>query len=183
MGEYIDLGLSVKWASCNIGAKEETDCGYYYAWGETEPKETYSWGNYKFAVGSEDENSLLMTKYNMGDIVLLDKLDDVAAVLLGGDCRMPTIGEFEELYRVCNWRWTGHGYIIRSTIQGYRDRSIYLPAANMANNGVGDYGRYWSSSLNGEKSILAKGLGFDSYNQYLRSASRFYGFSVRPVCP
>ena len=94
MGVYVDLGLSVKWATCNIGAKQETDCGNYYAWGETEPKEIYSWENYKFAEGREDDYSLLMTKYNRGDIVLLDKLDDVAAVLLGGDCRMPTIDEF-----------------------------------------------------------------------------------------
>ena len=61
--EYVDLGLSVKWATCNVGAEKPEDYGDYFAWGETEPKTDYSWSTYKFTtdVGST------MTKYNATD--------------------------------------------------------------------------------------------------------------------
>ena len=45
--EYVDLGLSVKWAKCNLGASKPSDYGSYYAWGETEPKAEYTWATYK----------------------------------------------------------------------------------------------------------------------------------------
>ena len=34
--EAVDLGLSVKWARCNIGATTETDAGLYFQWGDTQ---------------------------------------------------------------------------------------------------------------------------------------------------
>ena len=45
--EWVDLDLSVKWATCNVGATKPEEYGNYYAWGETEPKTTYGWNTYK----------------------------------------------------------------------------------------------------------------------------------------
>lgn len=42
---YVDLGLSVKWATCNVGASSPTGYGDYYAWGETTAKSDYSESN------------------------------------------------------------------------------------------------------------------------------------------
>ena len=57
--EYVDLGLSVKWATCNIGATTPEEYGDYFAWGEVEPKEYYEWSTYKYCNGL----SSTFTKY------------------------------------------------------------------------------------------------------------------------
>ena len=61
--EYVDLGLSVKWATFNVGATSPEDYGDYYAWGETMPKDIYSWTNYKWCDGTQNN----MTKYTATD--------------------------------------------------------------------------------------------------------------------
>ena len=43
--EYVDLGLSVKWATCNVGANAPEEYGDYYAWGETATKSEYTEDN------------------------------------------------------------------------------------------------------------------------------------------
>lgn len=98
--EYVDLGLSVKWATCNIGADKPEEYGDYYAWGELESKEVYDWFSYKWCNGSSDT----LTKYNpfkgegiVDSITTLDPEDDVAHVLWGGSWRMPTASEYREL--------------------------------------------------------------------------------------
>lgn len=48
--EAVDLGLSVRWATCNVGAESETDVGDYFAWGETESKNEFFTTNYKFCI-------------------------------------------------------------------------------------------------------------------------------------
>lgn len=113
--EKIDLGVGVKWASCNIGASSPAEFGKYYAWGETKPKSFYSWGTYAWC---KDGQELQLTKYVPtsapeywfgdgpidGDTVLhLD--DDVAYKELGEPWRMPTIREFGNLVSGCFWQW------------------------------------------------------------------------------
>ncbi|MBO7112331.1 MAG: hypothetical protein J6V75_00065, partial [Bacteroidaceae bacterium] len=129
---YVDLGLSVKWATCNVGASKPEEYGDYYAWGETEPKTTYDWSTYKWCKGS----SATMTKYcnnssygNNGFTdtkTTLDPEDDVAHVKWGGNWRMPTISEFEDLINNCTWTWTTqngvNGYKVTSKKSGYTDR-------------------------------------------------------------
>lgn len=51
--EWIDLGLSVKWAACNLGAYSPEEPGDFFAWGETSPKHDYHWSNYKFRTNSD----------------------------------------------------------------------------------------------------------------------------------
>ena len=194
--KYVDLGLSVKWATCNVGAIKPYEYGDYFAWGETEPKTDYSWSTYKWCNGSYNT----LTKYcsyseygNEGFTdtkTTLDMEDDVAHVKWGGSWRMPTNDEQNELRLNCTWTWTTlngvNGYLVTSNKTGYTDRSIFLPAAGYRGDSdlynVGDYGYYWSSSLYAGNPNLAWSISFPSGSVYTVGSHR-YGHSVRPVCP
>lgn len=98
---FIDLGLpsGLLWADRNVGASSPLDGGDYFAWGETEPKETYSEANYKWWNGS-------FTKYNSFDQkLILESEDDAATVNWGKECRTPSIADFRELVNYCTWEW------------------------------------------------------------------------------
>ena len=192
--EYVDLGLSVKWATCNVGATKPEDYGDYFAWGEVETKTTYDWTTYKWCNGSYGT----LTKYNnnssygtVDNKTTLEMLDDAARVNWGGSWRMPTDAEMTELYEQCTWTWTFqnrvYGYKVTSTKVGYTNKSIFLPAAGYrdvrALGYAGSNGSYWSSSLNTGSTSYAYYLGFNSSNVAWSSNGRSYGRSVRPVCP
>ena len=187
--EYVDLGLSVKWATMNVGASTPEEYGDYFAWGETEPKATYSWSTYKWCNGSKPT----LTKYNMdssyGTVdnkTQLDLSDDAAHVNWGGDWRMPTDAEMTELRTNCTWTWTTEngvkGYKVSSKSNG---NSIFLPAAgcryNSARGSAGSFGYYWSSSLYSDGPYFACELRFYSDSVLRYSSNRYYGPSVRPV--
>lgn len=153
----VDLGLSVKWASWNLGA--------------TSPEE---YGNY-YALDQIDNNN-----------IVLDPEDDVAHVNLGGNWRMPTDAEWTELRDNCTWTWTTqngvYGRLVTSNING---NSIFLPAAggrrdsNLYNAGAEGY--YWSSSLNTDNQLHAWLVILNSGNVNRLSDDRRYEFSARPV--
>lgn len=176
----VDLGLSVKWGSCNIGASSPVEYGDYYAWGEIEPKEDYSWDSYKWGRRTK------MTKYNSQDKkTILEQADDVAHLKLGGKWRMPTIYEFDELLTKCtfwimkkNGKWA---YLV----EGPSGNVIVLPAAGGRNgsslSAAGSFGYYWSASLNEDVSDFAMFVSFNSEGVYIRDYSRYEGHSVRPV--
>ena len=188
---YVDLGLSVKWATMNVGASKSEDYGDYFAWGEIAPKEEYSWSTYTYCNGSSSS----LTKYNYNSSLgfvdnktQLELSDDAARANWGGKWRMPTDAELTELREQCTWTWTTEngikGYKVTSRING---KSIFLPAAGNRTGpllgSVGD-GYYWSSSISTEGSpVGAYYLYFlsGSVNRY--DGSRDYGQSVRPVCP
>lgn len=199
--EWIDLGLSVKWATCNVGADSAHHFGNYYAWGETTPKETYTWDNYKWCTISAGDT--IMTKYNYEDSYMdkleLDTEDDAASMNMGGNWRMPTKGERLELYEKCTFTWTENynntgvvGCIVTSNVEGYVGRSIFLPAAGMYFlNGLGNVGKgvyTWSSSRYSSGSnydqcynatngpCMLKGEWKNYYSK------RVCGISVRAVC-
>ena len=99
---YIDLGLSVKWGTCNIGAKNPEDFGNFYQWGDVETKESYDWNTYKHGT---DRNNL--EKYNVKDgKTTLDSEDDAAIANMNEGWRMPTPAEIKELVEKCTWEWT-----------------------------------------------------------------------------
>ena len=186
--DYVDLGLSVKWATCNVGASSPEEFGCYFAWGETTPKTTYDWSTYKWCNGSYDTMTKYCTNPNYGtvdDKTVLDKEDDAAAVNMGGSWRMPTKAEQDELRTECSWTWTTLNGINGYNVEGSNGNSIFLPAAgyrgNSDLNGAGSSGYYWSSSLNTGRSGYAFSLYFHSglvgwYYNY-----RCYGLSVRGV--
>ena len=197
--EYVDLGLSVKWATCNIGASAPEDCGDYFAWGEVEPKWFYCWCSYKFSNGSKND----LIKYcNNGEYgyngyvdnrVILELEDDAAHVNWGGNWRMPSEDEFDELMRSCTRVWTTHngvnGYLFTSKIEGYTNCSIFLPAAGYYDeNGrfynKGRSGYYWLNMLWERRPQDASCESFQSDDWWASgSENRSCGFTIRPVCP
>ena len=160
--EYVDLGLSVKWATCNVGATTPEEYGDYFAWGETETKEVYNYETYKYCEGTETTltkychdkkygaNGFVDNKYE------LELKDDAAHVNWGGKWRMPTADELDDLRYSCTWEWTVQngvaGLLGTSRIEGYTDRTIFFPAAGLI---YGDYGcsgteflgHYWCKSV------------------------------------
>jgi hypothetical protein len=190
--EYVDLGLSVKWATCNVGAAKPEDYGDYFAWGETELKSTYYWSTYKWCYGSYNTQTKYCTSSEYGSIDnrrTLDLSDDAARVNWGGSWRMPTKAEQEELRENCSWTWVCqngvYGYRVTSKKQGYTNKSIFLPAAgyrrNSLLNSAGDFGNYWSSSLDTDSPDCAYYLFFGSSGKGQTSNKRYDGCSVRPV--
>ncbi|MBR5532185.1 MAG: T9SS C-terminal target domain-containing protein, partial [Bacteroidales bacterium] len=111
--EYVDLGLpsGIKWATCNVGANSPEDYGDYFAWGETEPKDYYDWSTYKYCNGSYDIMTKYFTDSDYGTVdnkTTLELTDDAAHVNWGGNWRMPTKAEQDELRNTdnCTWEWT-----------------------------------------------------------------------------
>ena len=183
----IDLGLSVKWASCNVGATKPEEYGGYYAWGETEEKSNYSWSTYKYCNGTYDSMTKYCTESDHGtvdNITTLEPEDDVAHVKWGGSWRMPTKAEQDELRDKCTWTWTTLNGVNGYCVTGPNGNSIFLSAAGCRYgtevSGQGSYGFYLSSSLDSGYSDLAYDLGFYSSN-YDWGYGRYGGRSVRPV--
>ena len=180
---YVDLGLSsgLKWATCNVGANAPEDYGYYFAWGEVEPKTTYNWDTYKYY---DDSN---LTKYTSNDSkTVLDPEDDAATANWGGAWRMPTKAEQDELRNNCTWTWISQNGVNGYKVTGPNGNSIFLPAAGYMLEGslfnAGSYGYYWSSSLSTDYPSSAYDVGFDSGYVDWYYDDRYYGFTVRPVC-
>ena len=180
----VDLGLSVRWASRNIGAKIPEEYGDYFAWGEIEPKKDFKWDNYKWI------SNRSLTKYGEVDNkTQLDTEDDAANQLLGRDWRMPTYDELKELYENCEFKWENrHGYYGAVVVSKINNKSIFLPAPLQPSEyGDTPIGHYWSSTLSDSWSarVLISGLALISkqYFKNLASNSRELGNLIRPVCP
>ncbi len=139
--EWVDLGLpsGTLWATTNIGAENPEDNGYLIAWGETEPKETYSWATYQHY----DSASGQLTKYNLADgLTELEPEDDAATENWGSGWKMPTKEQFDELIsNTTSQRTTVNGKSVccfTSKMEGYTDQSIIFP--------IGETGDYWVST-------------------------------------
>ena len=172
--DYVDLGLpsGLKWATCNIGASSPEEYGNYYAWGETEPKSTYT-----------EYNSITYGE-QMGDISG-DPEYDAATANWGSTWRMPTEEECEELVDECTWQWTTQNGVNGYKVIGPNGNHIFLPAAGYRDGSslsiAGESGSYWSSTPDSDDDY-AFNLYFDSsnYGVYYYT-NRYYGRSVRPV--
>lgn len=188
----VDLGLSVMWATCNIGADSPEEYGDYYAWGEIEPKEKYEEGNYKWYdkfTGSYIKYCTDATIGTVDDKTVLDPEDDVAHVKLGGGWRMPTEAEIIELCKKCTWEEdTTYNGIEGSIVIGPNGNSIFLPAGGYYSKGLyskKEKGYYWASTLetlgrNGDNYRPKYGESFTTNGNELYR-NRYYGCSVRPV--
>jgi hypothetical protein len=209
----VDLGLGVKWATWNLGATKPEGTGAFFAWGETEPyydaddeviisvkwksgKENgYRWENYKWCEGS----GTTLTKYytlptfgpEPGELVELTREDDAASVLWGGDWRMPTAAELQELMENCDWSFSKvngvNGALGQSKKKGFTDKSIFLPLTGYRYGTSWDnavtLGFYWSSSLDLVNQADAYYLGFNSKGLAVKSNIRYQGLCIRPVHP
>lgn len=185
--EAVDLGLSVKWANMNVGAKKASGFGTYYAWGETKAKDYYSWNTYAWSKG----DSQFLTKYSTTDRRSeLAPVDDAAHVTLGGGWRMPTVDEFEELINNCTWEWTMqdgvNGYKVTSKKTG---NSIFLPITGFRYYAETQFrsimGVYWTSSLYTGNPNKAWCLEFNFSDIKVHygnlSSNRFSGRCIRAV--
>ena len=206
--EYVDLGLSVKWATCNVGASKPEEYGDYFAWGEVAPyytgsawststtwggtstaKTGYDWNNY---CGNSEFTEWSTAPYDASTKVLTSTFD-AATANWGSKWRMPTYAEWSELLNNsnCSWTWTTqngvNGYKVQSLKSGYTDKYIFLPAAGCRyGSSLGDAGSdgfYWSSSLDESNSSNACRLYFSAGYVSTADNYRYFGKSVRAVCP
>ena len=181
----VDLGLSVLWASCNIGASAPEEIGGFYAWGEIATKDHYDWEHYKWCKGTKTT----LTKYNtdkangtVDNKTKLDPSDDVAKVLLGGKWRIPKPSEFQELVNNCYYSFTTlngvNGYLFISKING---NSIFMPVVYREQNGY-EQGCYWSNE-NTTPTYSARILTLEASSVRPTTwAQRMWNYMVRPVC-
>ena len=186
--EYVDLGLSVKWATYNVGATTPEEYGDYFAWGEVKSKIDYIENNYKYQG---------YAKYNPTDKKkVLDIIDDAARMNWGGKWRMPSNSEWGELISQCTWEWDNekNGYVVTSQKEGYTQKSIFLPAAGYKGRGNhscgSSVGHYWRTSLGGSLGSYDDGERFAecicfswSGTPWMHTEYRYSGLSIRPVCP
>ena len=196
-GGYVDLGLpsGLLWATCNVGANRPEDYGDYFAWGETEPKDTYNWSTYQYANGTSDSDPQL-TKYcvnsDFGYNGFTDNLttllpeDDAATANWGGDWRIPTQAEFQELVDNTTVTWTTRNGVNGRLFTAANGNSIFMPAAGYYNgsslSNQGNYGATWLSSLNTNNSRFAWYINISSTTNYMgNNGRRYYGLTVRPV--
>ena len=189
--EWVDLGLSVKWATCNVGANKAEEHGDYFAWGETTTKTDYYWDTYKHCNGTWTN----LTKYNtdsywgvVDNKTTLDLIDDAVRANWGGSWRMPTYDELVELREECTWIWTTQngisGYKVSSKTNG---NSIFLPTTGCSTYESlveeNNQGHYWSSSLNENYPPDAWRIFFYNSSVTVNADSRDAGRAIRPVCP
>ena len=187
--EYVDLGLSVKWATCNVGATKPEEFGFEFVWGETQPYFGYFWNTYKWCRGSFNTLTKYNTNSSYGTVdnkTTLELSDDAARANWGGSWRMPTDAELTELREQCTWTWTTqngvYGCKVTSKKSGYTNKSIFLPI-NRIDDYYGLYGGcYWSSSLCTDSPDSAWYLGFGPNSVNRDRLERVYESCVRPVC-
>lgn len=188
--EYKDLGLpsGTLWATCNLGASAPEEYGDYFAWGETQPKEYFSFKNYKFLKNDK------LTKYNNDSatgywkhtdtLKVLTMEDDAAAVLWGGTWHIPTVEQWKELV---DTNYCTTSAITINGIEGIlviskkNQQSIFLPKTpSIASYGLSN-SYYWTSTLC-SYSKLAMNVSVTSYFMYISfGGSRHEGLSIRPV--
>lgn len=188
--EYVDLGLSVMWATCNVGASSPSAYGNYYAWGEITTKNDYSWATLKYCSDSKgDYFRKYVTQFTsnvVDDRKTLDLSDDVANIKWGGNWRIPTDSEWTELRENCTSIWTELNGVYGRKIIGPNGNSIFLPAAgyrfdSLLNNS-GTNGHYWTSTLNEKSNNTAWNVSFHKGRMGRFAGRRCSGLSVRPVC-
>lgn len=193
--QWVDLGLSVKWAKVNVGSTSISGYGDYFAWGEVSTKDSYSSENYKWYDKEEHITKYCSSpSYDAPDFLteLLPE-DDVAALKWGKGWRMPTYKELMELIDNCDWTFSSvdgvKGYMARSKMPGYEKEWIFFPAAGFCDaegSCPGYEGYYWTSTnCGGSNSIQSDAFTFNPSKittiGHGDGIARIIGASIRPV--
>ena len=198
---YIDMGLSVIWATFDIGATKVGEYGNYFQWGDTQGytssqvgsgtgKKYFGWADYKYCNGSYNT----LTKYNtdssrgpVDNKTVLEPMDDAATANMGKGWRMPTYAEYIELINACKQTWDSTNKWRIFTLRTDSTKQLVFPFSGRGGNGSvnsqGSNGYFWSSSLNTSDPSSGRRLGVDSGNGGMNNNDRFYGFCVRGVWP
>jgi serine/threonine protein kinase len=167
----VDLGLSVKWASCNVGASKPEEYGGYYGWAD--PTGTKTSTNDDEYPSANPPSEISGTEY------------DIARAKWGGSWRLPTKAEQQELIDSCTWTWTTYNGVKGMKVTGHNGNSIFLPVAGYRHGTdmgkVGSDGSCWSGTLRGRNAEGAFHLHFSDDCHHVGGDDRNYGCSVRPV--
>lgn len=190
--QWVDLGLpsGLKWADRNVGASSPEFYGYYYAWGETAPKEVYNWSTYAYG-----NTSRTLTKYcsksNFGrngftdNLTTLEASDDAATVNIGGGARTPTKDDWLELLENTTFTWTTLNEIEGFLLTASNGASIFFPASGGRYDSNFGYtrerGLYWSSTLDTNYPDEAWLTCFTQGGWGGFSQARRDGFTIRAV--
>ena len=198
--EFVDLGLSVKWATCNIGAENPEDYGMYFAWGETDgyyvtgdlddivikdkdgvvsnaKSRGFAWGDYKLCNGSQTAMTKYCTNSSYGIVdgkKVLEQVDD-AAYVSDNTCRMPTKAEIDELRTGTISAWTSdyNGSGVSGIIfksKADNSKSIFVPAAGAVDSGSLEDVGYY---------CYLWSSSLNESNSYLAWLLYFYSYGVR----
>ena len=188
--EWVDLGLpsGTLWATCNVGANTPEECGGYFAWGETEPKESYDLDNYKWCNGSRTTMTKYCTNSNYGTVdnkSELDPEDDAATVNWGSSWRMPSREQQQELITNCTWQWVTRNGVDGGLATGPNGNTIFFPAVGFCSGGGLNYpysqGRYLSRTLDQSIQYMCYCIKFDSRTIKSENTLRHLGYTVRAV--
>lgn len=167
----VDLGLSVLWASCNVGAEDIDDAGYYYAWGETSTKSSYTSSNsVTYGVDVDDFSG--------------DATYDAARAVMGGTWRIPTLDEMDELISECEWSYVYVNSTYGYKVTGDNGNYIFLPIrgyySNSSLTSSTSHGAYWTSTPCSSTNY-AYNLAMNSSYHRTESANRAHGHLIRAV--
>ena len=193
--EYVDLCLPsrTKWATCNVGADSEIDCGLYFAWGETvgysgiTDTKQFGWRDYKFSKCGSNK----FIKYNDTDgKKVLDLCDDAAHIHMGGKWHMPTIEQIRELKSntisnyVTNYNGSGVGGML-FTSKSDNSKKLFLPGCGYLGNGISlhacRFGCFSSSSIFSFDDCYSTCLCFSSDIVITIKCHRSFGRTIRGV--
>lgn len=189
---FVDLGLpsGLLWAECNLGATTSEGYGAYYAWGETSPKSTYDWSNYRYANGNGLTKYCTSWTYSYNNrfrdtLTRLQAIDDAATQALGNGARTPTWAEWKELMNNTTATWTTLNGVYGRRFTASNGNFIFLPAAGyrygISLNNAGTDGLYWGNRINTDMPGRAWHFDFSSGSQTISDYGRDRGLSVRPV--
>lgn len=178
-GQVVDLGLSVFWASCNLGAESPEEYGDYYAWGETKPKSKYYQDNYTYY----DSNK--MQYIDIGNDISGTQYD-AATVNLGSNWRMPTKSEIQELIDKCTWEWVQIKGINGYKVTAKNGESLFLPAGGSKdgagrNTSVSKWLNYWTSNIGPDEQSAYHLFKQDGDYGISYFHEIYDGLSIRPV--
>lgn len=175
--QWVDLGLSVKWATCNIGASSPSDVGGYYSWGEIHSTKNGDGRGYNPNYTYKDNPIILKN--------IAHSKYDVATSLWGGTWSIPTEKQMKELVNKCQWKWTDNNGATGYLIKGPNGKSIFLPAnfgPYDSLKDIGTDGNYWCSDWTLSDQGYACHLVFIKNVRNFRGSNRSLTYSVRPVC-
>lgn len=198
--EAVDLGLSVMWSTTNLGADSPEETGEFFAWGETESKDSFTFENYKW--GNKNPSNRLFTKYcnnekdgEVDNLTRLSLVDDAANVRLGSYWRMPTYSEMYELLTRCQFEKLTVNGVNGYKVVGPSGNHVFIPCTGviLPGNSITSTSLlcFWTSNtvayLYSDDSLgNCDAVGFqykdtNSMNTCIGWYNREWGMTVRPV--
>ena len=165
--EYVDLGLSVMWATTNLHADNPQNAGRFFQWGNIHDH-------------THPEGMANTFGFFDSDVQYADDKHDPARSKMGGRWRIPRKKEIEDLFYLCDWELVMIQNKKCYKITGLNGNSIILPLAGYYHEN-GKYYNQESMYFCGEKHGL-EGVYYismtDSVVEMDRAYSERYYYAV-----